>query len=99
MSCRTVSPLIFNDISLFYYISVLKYTNLYISAMSVHTILVTGGAGYVGSHVIVELISAGYSTVIIDNRAEAVKGKTPEFCIFYLVVRQFFPSFKTIQKI
>lgn len=41
--------------------------------MSVHTILVTGGAGYVGSHVIVELISAGYSTVIVDNRAEAIK--------------------------
>ena len=74
MRCRTVNPPIFNDISPLYYISVLQYTNIYISAMSVHTILVTGGAGYVGSHVIVELISAGYNTVIIDNRAEAVKG-------------------------
>lgn len=40
--------------------------------MSVHTVLVTGGAGYVGSHVIVELIGAGYTTVIVDNREEAV---------------------------
>ena len=30
-------------------------------------ILVTGGAGYIGSHTIVELIAAGYTPVIIDN--------------------------------
>ena len=30
-------------------------------------IIVTGGAGYIGSHTIVELLSAGYSPVIIDN--------------------------------
>ena len=30
-------------------------------------ILVTGGAGYVGSHTVVELIQHGYETVIIDN--------------------------------
>ena len=42
--------------------------------MSSKTILVTGGAGYVGSHVIVELISAGYTTVILDNRQEAIQG-------------------------
>ena len=42
--------------------------------MSCETILVTGGAGYVGSHVIVELIGAGYATVILDNRKEAIQG-------------------------
>lgn len=31
------------------------------------TILVTGGAGYIGSHTIVELIKAGHSVVAIDN--------------------------------
>ena len=31
------------------------------------TILVTGGAGYIGSHTIVELINAGYDPVVIDN--------------------------------
>lgn len=31
------------------------------------TILATGGAGYIGSHVTVELLSAGYRVVILDN--------------------------------
>lgn len=31
------------------------------------TILVTGGAGYIGSHTVVELIDKGYDVVIIDN--------------------------------
>lgn len=30
-------------------------------------ILVTGGAGYIGAHTAVELIQAGYETVIVDN--------------------------------
>lgn len=30
-------------------------------------ILVTGGTGYIGSHTVVELINAGYETLIIDN--------------------------------
>lgn len=31
------------------------------------TVLVSGGAGYIGSHVAVELIEAGYDVVIVDN--------------------------------
>jgi UDP-glucose 4-epimerase len=30
-------------------------------------ILVTGGAGYIGSHTVVELVNAGYEPVVIDN--------------------------------
>ena len=30
-------------------------------------ILVTGGAGYIGSHTVIELISNGYEVVIVDN--------------------------------
>ena len=30
-------------------------------------ILVTGGAGYIGSHTIVELIASGYTPIIVDN--------------------------------
>ncbi|NJM94165.1 MAG: UDP-glucose 4-epimerase GalE [Cytophagales bacterium] len=37
-------------------------------------ILVTGGAGYIGSHTVVELINAGYTPVMIDNFANAEKG-------------------------
>lgn len=31
------------------------------------TILVTGGAGYIGSHTCVELLAAGYEVVVVDN--------------------------------
>ena len=30
-------------------------------------ILVTGGAGYIGSHTCVELLTAGYDVVVVDN--------------------------------
>jgi UDP-glucose 4-epimerase len=49
------------------------------------TILVTGGAGYIGSHTAVELLNAGHQVVIVDNlcnssakvldRIEALAGK------------------------
>ena len=32
-----------------------------------HKILVTGGAGYIGSHTCVELLNAGYDIVVLDN--------------------------------
>ena len=31
------------------------------------TVLVSGGAGYIGTHTTVELIEAGYDVVIVDN--------------------------------
>ncbi|MCR5310073.1 MAG: UDP-glucose 4-epimerase GalE [Lachnospiraceae bacterium] len=34
-------------------------------------ILVTGGAGYIGSHTVVELQNAGYDVVVIDNLANS----------------------------
>lgn len=52
-------------------------------------ILVTGGTGYIGSHTVVELQSAGYEVVIIDNLSnsnievldgiEAITGIRPAF--------------------
>jgi UDP-glucose 4-epimerase len=52
------------------------------------TIMVTGGAGYIGSHTCVELISAGYPVLIYDNfcnsniavveRIERITGTRPE---------------------
>ena len=30
-------------------------------------ILVTGGAGYIGSHTCLELLQAGYEIVVVDN--------------------------------
>ncbi len=52
-------------------------------------ILVTGGAGYIGSHTVVELQKAGYDVVVLDNlvnasakvigRVEAITGKKVPF--------------------
>lgn len=36
-------------------------------------ILVTGGAGYIGSHTVVELVAAGFRPIIIDNFANSDK--------------------------
>ena len=50
------------------------------------TILVTGGAGYIGSHTCIKLLDAGYAVVVLDNfsnsspealrRVEDITGKT-----------------------
>lgn len=52
-------------------------------------ILVTGGAGYIGSHTCVELLNAGYDVVVVDNlcnsssesikRVEEITGKAITF--------------------
>ncbi|AGH80274.1 UDP-galactose 4-epimerase [Psychromonas sp. CNPT3] len=52
-------------------------------------ILVTGGAGYIGSHTVLELLDAGHEVIVIDNlcnsskeslkRVEKITGKQPVF--------------------
>ncbi|CDS07071.1 hypothetical protein LRAMOSA09594 [Lichtheimia ramosa] len=52
-------------------------------------VLVTGGAGYIGSHTVVELLTVGYSIVVMDNmcnshlealrRVERLAGRPVEF--------------------
>ena len=54
-------------------------------------ILVTGGAGYIGSHTCIELLQAGYEVVVVDNlinskeeslkRVQELTGKTLDFHI------------------
>ena len=34
---------------------------------NIMAILVTGGAGYIGSHTVVELQNSGYDVVVLDN--------------------------------
>ena len=53
-------------------------------------ILVTGGAGYIGSHTLVELLAEGHSVFVIDNlcnssrkaleRVEKISGRKVPFC-------------------
>ena len=52
-------------------------------------VLVTGGAGYIGSHTVVELLAAGFDVTILDNlsnskasvidRIAAIAGRRPDF--------------------
>lgn len=37
-------------------------------------ILVTGGAGYIGSHTCVELLNAGYDVIVVDNLCNSSRG-------------------------
>ena len=56
---------------------------------STMSILVTGGAGYIGSHTVIELLNAGYEVVVLDNlvnsskeslkRVEEITGKKVTF--------------------
>ena len=57
--------------------------------MTIKTVLVTGGAGYIGSHACVELLNAGYHVVVVDNlsnsnreslnRVQQITGKSLTF--------------------
>ena len=52
-------------------------------------ILLTGGAGYIGSHTCVEMLNAGYDVIVVDNlnnssveslnRVEKITGKKVKF--------------------
>uniref|UniRef100_A0AAG5DTL2 UDP-N-acetylglucosamine 4-epimerase n=2 Tax=Anopheles atroparvus TaxID=41427 RepID=A0AAG5DTL2_ANOAO len=42
------------------------------------TVLVTGGAGYIGSHTVVSLLEAGYSVVALDNFTNSVNSAKNE---------------------
>ncbi|MCM3711641.1 NAD-dependent epimerase/dehydratase family protein [Sporosarcina luteola] len=46
-------------------------------------VLLTGGAGFIGSHVAEQLVSHGYEVVIIDNLASSSKTYLPEGIKFY----------------
>lgn len=37
-------------------------------------VLVTGGAGYIGSHIVLELLEAGHDVLAIDNFANSMAG-------------------------
>jgi UDP-glucose 4-epimerase len=42
------------------------------------TVLVTGGAGYIGSHMVLELLEAGETVVVLDNLSTGRRSSVPE---------------------
>lgn len=47
------------------------------------TVMVTGGAGYIGSHTALELLDNGYNVVIVDNLSTGIRKLVPEQAVFY----------------
>ena len=41
------------------------------------TVLVTGGAGYIGGHMVLALLDAGEKVVVLDNLSTGFAGRCP----------------------
>ena len=52
--------------------------------MSACAILVTGGAGYIGSHVVLALLERGEAVVVLDNLSTGFRRLVPEQASFVL---------------
>ena len=69
-------------------------------------ILVTGGAGYIGSHTCVELLESGYDVVVVDNlcnsnpeslnRVKELTGKDVKFKDILLLIIRLLQILKSI---
>lgn len=42
------------------------------------TVLITGGAGFIGSHIALKLIKMGYNIIVLDNLSEQIHGIDPD---------------------
>lgn len=47
------------------------------------TVLVTGGAGYIGSHAVLALLDCGHQAIVIDNLVTGFRWAVPEGVAFY----------------
>ena len=51
--------------------------------MNGSSVLVTGGAGYIGSHAVLALLDAGERAVVIDDRSTGLRAAVPKGVPFY----------------
>jgi UDP-glucose 4-epimerase len=51
--------------------------------MSKVPVLVTGGAGYIGSHAVLALLDAGWSVAVIDDLSNGTRGVVPDGVAFF----------------
>jgi UDP-glucose 4-epimerase len=49
----------------------------------VRSVLVTGGAGYIGSHAVLALLDAGYAVSVIDDLSTGFRSAVPPECSFH----------------
>ncbi|PTQ13112.1 UDP-glucose 4-epimerase GalE [Sphingomonas oleivorans] len=49
---------------------------------NIFPVLVTGGAGYIGSHAVLALLDAGWPVVVVDNLVTGFKNAVPDEAIF-----------------
>ncbi len=47
------------------------------------TVLVTGGAGYIGSHALIELLAGGYAPIVLDNFSTGRRSNLPAGVVCY----------------
>ncbi len=46
-------------------------------------ILITGGAGYIGSHVVYEFLDNGHDVIVVDNLSTGIRALLPNNILFY----------------
>jgi dTDP-L-rhamnose 4-epimerase len=51
-------------------------------------ILITGGAGFIGSHLARKLVSRGYAVRVLDNLSKQIHGDNPEKSILYQSIKE-----------
>lgn len=50
-------------------------------------VLITGGAGFIGSHLTIKLVDEGYNVTILDNLSEQIHGKERERSVLYKSIK------------
>lgn len=48
-------------------------------------ILVTGGAGFIGSHVCEKLVEKGHELIIVDNMSTGIESNVPDNCLLFKI--------------